>query len=285
MTNRNSATHSFTQRGNTNHGSTQSGLQSYLSYRNERAKTDTNVKFGLTDNTKSSATFSHATHSHVVSGKTYSEFKNTNVIKNHLGFGLTHSGTYSTHPLSMGKQNSHLGFGLTHSGTHSSHLFLTGTHSLTRHASNITHGTHSNIHNAYTLLKGVTHSIGHNMKSILGITQSKVNSNRMGNKVNSPSITSVKLGTNIINAKNRTKRFMSQPTSDTNTIDSKNLEDFVMKMMNVIKANANTLIINGKVSVNGNIVKDNNYVLKSGDVVRNNIGHFLNGHIGMAVVK
>lgn len=82
------------------------------------------------------------------------------------------------------------------------------------------------------------------------------------------------------------KKFYIEPDNKTRVLDKKSFVDFVAETTGSTKENALDMIKNSKVSVNKNIIVDENFQLNSGDVVRGGVlGHFLQGPENIAVVK
>ena len=83
----------------------------------------------------------------------------------------------------------------------------------------------------------------------------------------------------------KVKPYFAKVTDETKRMDIAPLPKFIADLIAVPIGNATTLIKGYDVTVNGDLVTDPEYVLKSGDVVRADIGHLLNNSGFMAVVK
>lgn len=88
--------------------------------------------------------------------------------------------------------------------------------------------------------------------------------------------------TAAINSKAKSKYVV--PNNKTNKMPVATLPLFVSKLIKVSVSEANVMIKNGEVSVNGDIVNDVNYVLVSGMIVRVGNGHILKNSGYMAYV-
>jgi 23S rRNA-/tRNA-specific pseudouridylate synthase len=93
-----------------------------------------------------------------------------------------------------------------------------------------------------------------------------------------------KSGLNFAASISKQKKFFAKTNDSTKKTDIKPLIDLVSEMTNKSTENAEKLIKYGSVTVNGNLV-DNNYQLKSGDVIRVGIGHILNNSNFMVVIN
>jgi RNA-binding protein YlmH len=82
------------------------------------------------------------------------------------------------------------------------------------------------------------------------------------------------------------KKFYIEPDSKTRVLDNKSFVEFVAETTNTSVGSALGMIKSYKITVNKNIVVDENYQLKSGDVVRGGVlGHFLMGPDNISIVK
>ena len=80
---------------------------------------------------------------------------------------------------------------------------------------------------------------------------------------------------------NSEKKFYVKPNNNTRKIESQNFLGFVAKLTD----NTEIMINSDNVTVNGEVVKDPNYVLKPGDIVRVGNGHYINNSNQIAIVK
>ena len=82
------------------------------------------------------------------------------------------------------------------------------------------------------------------------------------------------------------KKFYIEPDTKTRVLDKKSFVEFVAEVTKSTKDNALNFIRKSRVTVNKNIIVDENYELNSGDVVRCGVlGHFLQGPDNIAIVK
>ena len=82
------------------------------------------------------------------------------------------------------------------------------------------------------------------------------------------------------------KKFYIEPDTKTRVLDKKSFVEFVAETTKTTTTNALSLIKTSRVTVNKNIIVDENYELNSGDVVRSGVlGHFLQGPDNIAIVK
>ena len=82
------------------------------------------------------------------------------------------------------------------------------------------------------------------------------------------------------------KKFYIEPDSKTRVLDNKSFVEFVAETTKSTKDNALNMIKTSRVTVNKNIIVDENYQLNSSDVVRCGVlGHFLQGPDNIAIVK
>ena len=81
-------------------------------------------------------------------------------------------------------------------------------------------------------------------------------------------------------------KFYIEPDSKTRVLDNKSFVEFVAEVTKTSTTNALSFIKTSRVTVNKNIIVDENYQLNSGDVVRSGVlGHFLQGPDNIAIVK
>ena len=82
------------------------------------------------------------------------------------------------------------------------------------------------------------------------------------------------------------KKVYIEPDSKTRVLDNKSFVEFVAETTKSTKDNALNMIKTSRVTVNKNIIVDENYQLNSSDVVRCGVlGHFLQGPDNIAIVK
>ena len=82
------------------------------------------------------------------------------------------------------------------------------------------------------------------------------------------------------------KKVYIEPDSKTRVLDNKSFVEFVAEATKSTKDNALNMIKTSRVTVNKNIIVDENYQLNSSDVVRCGVlGHFLQGPNNIAIVK
>jgi RNA-binding protein YlmH len=82
------------------------------------------------------------------------------------------------------------------------------------------------------------------------------------------------------------KKFYIEPDTKTRVLDKKSFVEFVAEVTKSTKDNALNMIRTSRVTVNKNIIVDENYQLNSGDVVRCGVlGHFLQGPDNISIVK
>ena len=90
----------------------------------------------------------------------------------------------------------------------------------------------------------------------------------------------------VINNRDSIKKFYIEPDTKTRVLDKKSFVEFVAETTKTTTTNALSLIKSSRVTVNKNIIVDENYELNSGDVVRCGVlGHFLQGPDNIAIVK
>jgi RNA-binding protein YlmH len=82
------------------------------------------------------------------------------------------------------------------------------------------------------------------------------------------------------------KKVYIETDTKTRVLDKKYFVEFVAEVTKSTKDNALNFIRKSRVTVNKNIIVDENYELNSGDVVRCGVlGHFLQGPDNIAIVK
>lgn len=82
------------------------------------------------------------------------------------------------------------------------------------------------------------------------------------------------------------KKYYIEPDDKTKVLDNTSFVEFVSQTANLTSANALSSIKAGKVTVNREIIVDENFQLNSGDVVRVGVlGHFLVGPDNISIVK
>lgn len=79
---------------------------------------------------------------------------------------------------------------------------------------------------------------------------------------------------------NSEKKFYAKPNDKTKKMELKPFLEFISKLSD----NAEKMIKTQDVTVNGEVVTDINYILKSGDIVRVGIGHYVNNSDKMVIV-
>ena len=80
---------------------------------------------------------------------------------------------------------------------------------------------------------------------------------------------------------NKEKKFYAKPNDSTQNIEKCDFMEFLSKLCD----NPEVMLKTKNVTVNGLLVMDSNYELKSGDVVRVGKGHYINGSKQTAIVK
>jgi RNA-binding protein YlmH len=82
------------------------------------------------------------------------------------------------------------------------------------------------------------------------------------------------------------KKVYIETDTKTRVLDKKSFVEFVAEVTKSTKDNALNFIRKSRVTVNKNIIVDENYELNSGDVVRCGVlGHFLQGPDNISIVK
>lgn len=87
----------------------------------------------------------------------------------------------------------------------------------------------------------------------------------------------------VIERENKLKRVFAKTTDNTARIEAQNLGEFVTHLLKVDKKDVENLLFANSVTVNGRLVSDSNMELKTNDVVRVGIAHYLNGHKGIGI--
>ena len=101
-----------------------------------------------------------------------------------------------------------------------------------------------------------------------------------------PKITKEQARDTMLRSNNdKIKKHFSQVTDKTKRLDVKPLPEIISGLLKISIPSAKEMIKNYDVTVNGDLVTDPNYVLKSGDIVRTDVGHYLNNSGFMAVIK
>ncbi len=80
------------------------------------------------------------------------------------------------------------------------------------------------------------------------------------------------------------KKYFPKITDKTRRLAIASFPDFVMELISIPLLDATSMIRNYEITVNGELVTDVSYQLKSGDVVRGDVGHRVNNSPFMAVV-
>ena len=105
-------------------------------------------------------------------------------------------------------------------------------------------------------------------------------------KLNELKVDSTELQPRPVINRNSIKKFYIEPDNKTRVLDNKSFVEFVAETTKSTKDNALNMIKTSRVTVNKNIIVDENYQLNSGDVVRCGVlGHFLQGPNNIAIVK
>ncbi len=265
---------------------TQSGLDKYIA---DRIK-NTDGKFKPIDQTKQ---LIKATHSHAIT-KTGTQSFRENIKPEHFGvvksFG-THS-IFSEKKVNKGATPSHPALHFekktiefkTHSSINHSFGLKMESGKITYNNPNLIKGTHSNfMWETHTKIKTTgTHS---NMISHMN----KINATHSGtmSSIKLPKFgLNDKFGTmsNTIGAtvsSKKERKFYAKPNNSTQKLDNESFIQFVGKLSD----KAETMIKTKKVTVNGIVITDINYILKSDDIVRVGAGHYINNSKQMAIVK
>ena len=87
------------------------------------------------------------------------------------------------------------------------------------------------------------------------------------------------------NRNSRVKKYFSAVKESTQRLDSKPFIEFISNLLEVSLNESSVLIKSYEVTVNGDLVIDTDYQLRSGDVVRAYTGHFLNNSKYIAVIN
>ena len=103
---------------------------------------------------------------------------------------------------------------------------------------------------------------------------------------NTEKINEISLSERPVINRDSIKKFYIEPDTKTRVLDKKSFVEFVAETTKTTTTNALSLIKTSRVTVNKNIIVDENYELNSGDVVRCGVlGHFLQGPDNIAIVK
>ena len=127
------------------------------------------------------------------------------------------------------------------------------------------HGTYS--HMGFNVNKKSLDSKTHSSKQT-------INTNKIG-KSTQPGITGTQ------STVNKEKKFYAKPNASTQSIENCDFMEFLSKLCD----NADVMLKTKNVTVNGLLVMDSNYELKSGDIVRVGVGHYINSSKQTAIVK
>ena len=87
------------------------------------------------------------------------------------------------------------------------------------------------------------------------------------------------------NYNERLKKYFSKVTDSTKRMNAKGFVEIISDLLAISMNESKIMIESSGVSVNGDIVKDINYELKSGDVVRADIGRVLPNSGFMCVIN
>lgn len=253
---------------------TQSSLQNYIG-----AKTDMAKSMGLTFTPFTHGlTYSYATHSHVIGTQSFLSKKQFGLVKS---FG-THS-IFSSEKINKGVTPSHSAI------VHTKHTLEFKTQSFVNtsgmtmknnkieyHNPKLIGGTQSG-YTWETKQTNATKPLGKNAMAAYGLhgTQSIGGTHSI--------ISNSKFGLNVgaTASVNNAKKFYAKTNAKTQKLAVLPFVQFVGKLSN----NAETMIKNNKVSVNGIIITDINYKLVSGDIVMVGVGHYVNNSDQVAIVK
>lgn len=105
-------------------------------------------------------------------------------------------------------------------------------------------------------------------------------------KINKNRIESLPSEAPILTSDSSIKKFYIEPNEQTKIINNKSFVEFVSETVGKSIDESLLMIKESKVSVNRNIVTDDKYELKSGDIVRCGVlGHFLQGPNNISIVK
>ena len=81
------------------------------------------------------------------------------------------------------------------------------------------------------------------------------------------------------------KKYSPKVTENTRKLDNNSLPEVISELLTVSVNEAKSYIIESDVTVNGDPVTDIMYTLKSNDIVRADLGKFLNNSAFMCVIK
>ena len=80
-------------------------------------------------------------------------------------------------------------------------------------------------------------------------------------------------------------KFFVKPSSKTKQVSVNSLVNIVSSMTNTSETKSTSIITKASVTINGNLVTDINYQVKTGDIIRVGLGHILNNSNLMVIVK
>lgn len=255
----------------TKKSATQSSLETYIQAKMEIAE-NTGLKYTPL---KQGLTYSIATHSNDKTPK--NNFSKTFGLIKSLGTHSiisdekTNKGITPSHPaLQISKKT--LEF-KTQSYSDTNGLFLENG-KIQYNNPRLIKGTQSDVKWA-SKLKNSDKPLGKNailLKENIGLTNSNIS--KMNQKF-SKNLNKFSENTNT------EKKFYIKPNLNTKVLDIEPFLDFVSK----ITENAEKMIKLQEVTVNGEVVTDINFILKSGDVVRVGMGHYINNSNQIVKVK
>ena len=282
----NTGTHSQNM-ANKHIGATQSGLDKYIA---DRVKNDS--EFKPIDQSKQIVKGTQSRHAMTKTGT--QSFRETikpeqfGLVKSlgtHSIFSETkiHKGVTPSHPaLHYTKQTIEF---KTQSSINQSFGLKMESGKITYNNPNLIKGTHSNFTWVSKPAKSIkvnsnTHSNAMIHASKISITQSGTMSIKMPKFGMNAKLNGSTVGSTA-SMLNNAKRFYAKVNNSTQKLDAKPFIQFISELSD----NAETMINTKKVTVNGIIVTDSNYLLKSGDIVRVGIGHYINNSKQTAIVK
>ena len=97
----------------------------------------------------------------------------------------------------------------------------------------------------------------------------------------SHSINNASLGKYSNKNGNSEKKFYAQPSNSTQKFDAQPFSHILNKLCE----NMDVMLKTENVTINGEVVTDPNHVVKSGDVIRVGVGHYINNSKQMIVIK
>ncbi len=268
-------THSHIMASKNKHiGLTHSGMESYIA---DRVK-NSEGKFKPIDQTKE---LIKVTHSHAMAKTGTQSFRET-IKPEH--FGLVKSfGTaspFSEKKINKGVTPSHAALNFTknilefktHSVTENFGLKMEKG-KITYNNPNLIKATHSN---GYTW-------ISHPKSEIISKTSSH-NAMVHMNAIHGTASNKIKFGLNAgtHSAPNKEKRFYAKANDKTQKLDNQPLLQLISKLSD---KKPETMLKTKNVTVNGEVVTSPDHVLKSGDVIRIGVGHYVNNSNQMAIIK